>query len=114
MAETTTTEGRGATLWVLGSAGWMPKAGQETSCLLLEAQGQLIMLDAGTGVANLGLAAKALQRHDRLSILLSHYHLDHRGVCGGPAAGCLVVLGRAWIRSRGALPRLRRKRLLRG
>ncbi len=66
-----------ATLWVLGSAGWMPKAGQETSCFLLEAQGQLVMLDAGTGVANLGLVADVLRRHDRISILLSHYHLDH-------------------------------------
>lgn len=66
-----------ATLWVLGSAGWMPKAGQETSCFLLETPDQLVMLDAGTGVANLALAAQALARHDRLSILLSHYHLDH-------------------------------------
>lgn len=35
------------------------------------------MLDAGTGVANLDLAADALGRHDRLSVVLSHYHLDH-------------------------------------
>lgn len=66
-----------ATLWVLGSAGWMPKAGQETSCFLLETQGQLIMLDAGTGVANLELVPEVLERHDRLSVLLSHYHVDH-------------------------------------
>ena len=67
----------GATLWVLGSAGWMPKAGRETSCFLLETQGQLVMLDAGTGVANLELVTEVLERHDRLSVLLSHYHLDH-------------------------------------
>jgi len=67
----------GSTLWVLGSAGWMPKAGQETSCFLIEAQGQLVMLDAGTGVANLELVTEVLQRHDRLNVLLSHYHLDH-------------------------------------
>ena len=66
-----------ATLWVLGSAGWMPQAGQETSCFLLEAGEHLIMLDAGTGVANLDLAAEVLARHDCLSVLLSHYHLDH-------------------------------------
>lgn len=66
-----------ATLWVLGSAGWMPKAGQETSCFLLETQDQLIMLDAGTGVANLELVSEVLERHDHLSVLLSHYHLDH-------------------------------------
>lgn len=66
-----------ATLWVLGSAGWMPKAGQETSCFLFEAQGQLIMLDAGTGVANLELVPEVLRRHDHVSVLLSHYHVDH-------------------------------------
>ena len=66
-----------ATLWILGSAGWMPKAGQQTCCYLLETKEQLIMLDAGTGVANLELAAEALQRHDRMRVLLSHYHLDH-------------------------------------
>ena len=66
-----------ATLWVLGSAGWMPHAGQETSCFLLETPDQLVMLDAGTGVANLALADEVLERHDHLSILLSHYHLDH-------------------------------------
>ena len=66
-----------ATLWVLGSTGWMPRAGQETSCFLLETAGQLVMLDAGTGVANLCLAAEALRRHEHLSVVLSHYHLDH-------------------------------------
>ena len=70
-------EGVDATLWVLGSAGWMPRAGQETSCFLLETPEQLIVLDAGTGVANLGLAAEALRMHDHVSVLLSHYHLDH-------------------------------------
>jgi len=64
-------------LWVLGSAGWMPHAGQQTSCFLVEAQGQLVMLDAGTGVANLSLVADVLARYDHMSILLSHYHLDH-------------------------------------
>ena len=66
-----------ATLWVLGSAGWMPRAGQETSCFLLETAEQLVMLDAGTGVANLSLVPEVLARHDNLTVLLSHYHLDH-------------------------------------
>ena len=64
-------------LWVLGSAGWMPSAGNETSCFLVELGDELVMLDAGTGVANLGLASEALKRHDRVHVLLSHYHLDH-------------------------------------
>ena len=66
-----------ATLWVLGSAGWMPSCGNETSCLLVEAEDDLIMLDAGTGVSNLSLVPEVLARHDRLHVLLSHYHLDH-------------------------------------
>ena len=64
-------------LWVLGSMGWMPRGGQETCCYLIECDGQLIMLDAGTGVSNLYRYADVLARYDHLSILLSHYHLDH-------------------------------------
>ena len=64
-------------LWILGSAGWMPAAGRETSCFLVELDDELVMLDAGTGVANLSLVPEVLERHDRLSIVLSHSHLDH-------------------------------------
>lgn len=35
------------------------------------------MLDAGTGVSNLSLVSDVLARHDHLSVILSHYHLDH-------------------------------------
>lgn len=64
-------------LWVLGSMGWMPRDGQETCSYLVECDDQLIMLDAGTGVSNLYRYTDVLSRYDRLSILLSHYHLDH-------------------------------------
>ena len=66
-----------ATLWVLGSGGWMPSGGNETSCFLVEVGDDLVMLDAGTGVANLSLVPEVLARHERLHVLLSHYHLDH-------------------------------------
>jgi ribonuclease BN (tRNA processing enzyme) len=65
------------TVWVLGSMGWMPSRGQQTACVLVEKDDELIMLDAGTGVCNLGMCADVLARHGRLSVLLSHYHLDH-------------------------------------
>lgn len=65
---------------ILGSMGWMPARGQQTACVLVETRGQLLLLDAGTGVANLAMCQDLLARYDRLSILLSHYHLDH--VCG--------------------------------
>lgn len=64
-------------LWVLGSSGWMPREGRETTCILVEIGETLIMLDAGTGVANLAQYADVLARHKRLSIILTHYHLDH-------------------------------------
>lgn len=64
-------------IWVLGSSGWMPAAGRETAAFLVEMDGELILLDAGTGVANLAAHADVLARHTRLSVLLSHYHLDH-------------------------------------
>lgn len=57
--------------------GWMPSSGQQTSCALVEHRNELILLDAGTGVANLALCADVLERHDYLSVVLSHYHLDH-------------------------------------
>ena len=66
-----------ADAWVLGSMGWMPAAGRQTACVLIELGDELIMLDAGTGVTNLAAFAGVLERHDRLSIVLSHYHLDH-------------------------------------
>ena len=66
-----------ATTWILGSMGWMPARNQQTACVLVELGGDLVLLDAGTGVANLGLCANVLARHERLYVLLSHYHLDH-------------------------------------
>lgn len=66
-----------ANVWILGSMGWMPSAGRQTCCALVELEDELILLDAGTGVANLALCEDVVARHDRLSVLLSHYHLDH-------------------------------------
>ncbi len=64
-------------VWVLGSMGWMPGAGRQSACVLVELEGELIMLDAGTGVANLAQLEDVLRSHNRLTVLLSHYHLDH-------------------------------------
>ena len=64
-------------LWVLGSGGWMPSRGRETACMLVELGDSLVMLDAGTGVSNLAAHMDVLGRHDQMSIILTHYHLDH-------------------------------------
>lgn len=62
---------------VLGSAGWMPRDGSETNCQLIECSGELVMLDAGTGVANLIHYKELLEKYDTVHVLLGHYHLDH-------------------------------------
>jgi len=63
-------------LYVLGSGGWIPNK-NETSCFLIEHKNELIMFDAGTGVSNLKHYAEVMGRYDTISIVLSHYHLDH-------------------------------------
>ena len=63
--------------YVLGSAGWIPAFGCETNCQLIEHSGKLIMLDAGTGVANLAAYSDVLARYDTIHVVLGHYHLDH-------------------------------------
>lgn len=62
---------------ILGSGGWMPSNNRETSCLLVEHKGKLLMIDAGTGVANLSKYNQILDMYTDIHILLSHYHLDH-------------------------------------
>lgn len=64
---------------VLGTRGSMPVSGREyaefggaTSCYLVEADDQVIVLDAGTGIVRAPLFAQ-----NPPAILLSHLHLDH-------------------------------------
>ena len=51
--------------------------GGNTSCLEVRlADDRLIVIDAGTGIRNLGVALGG-DRPDRIDILLTHLHLDH-------------------------------------
>ena len=43
----------------------------------MEHKNQLIMLDAGTGVSNLKDYQDVWNKYDSVSIILSHFHLDH-------------------------------------
>jgi phosphoribosyl 1,2-cyclic phosphodiesterase len=68
--------------------------GGNTSCLEVRpSDGSLIVVDAGTGARNLGIALGDA-RPERIDILLSHLHLDHIEGLGffGPVwdAGCEV------------------------
>lgn len=64
-------------LYILGSAGWMSAEGRQTSCFMIEEKGKLILLDAGTGMANLGKYKEVTDKYDEINIVFSHYHLDH-------------------------------------
>jgi len=68
---------------VWGARGSVPSPGPETSryggntsCVQVTlADGTMLVLDAGTGIRNLGSAVAA--ESQRLNILLTHLHLDH-------------------------------------
>ncbi len=49
--------------------------GGNTSCVLVELEGGQLILDAGSGIRNLG--ARLFGRHEEVHILLTHLHLDH-------------------------------------
>lgn len=63
-------------LYALGCVGWIPGK-NETSCFLVEEKNELIMLDAGTGASNLKDYQDVWGKYDSVSIILSHFHLDH-------------------------------------
>lgn len=72
----------GSKVTILGARGSVPisgrafsKYGGATSCVLLEAESEVLLFDAGTGILN--LPAQVWKNHKRVHILLSHSHLDH-------------------------------------
>lgn len=70
-----------AKLTVLGARGSMPVSGKEylkyggnTSCILLEGDSNLVILDAGTGLSNLRPES---WKGKKVHLFLSHLHMDH-------------------------------------
>lgn len=63
----------------LGTNGFIPTQGRQTMSFLLLIEDQAIILDAGSGIARLleEPAVGLLGAYSSLSIILSHYHLDH-------------------------------------
>lgn len=55
----------------------MMEYGGNTSCFSIEAEDELIILDAGSGLVPLGVQLARQNRPQRAHILLSHLHLDH-------------------------------------
>jgi ribonuclease BN (tRNA processing enzyme) len=62
---------------ILGSNGWMPGNGKQTTSLMIVHKGKLILIDAGTGFSNLSAFMDRMRDFDDIHIVLTHYHLDH-------------------------------------
>ena len=64
---------------MFGSGGWVPSQTRDTMCVPVEIGANLFVLDAGTGMRRFKgrIGAALLDKHDTISIFLSHYHLDH-------------------------------------
>ncbi len=64
-------------LTVLGSGGWIPTTARQTSCYLITSGTEALVLDAGTGLGALHLDPSLLEGIEAVTVLLSHFHLDH-------------------------------------
>lgn len=63
----------------LGTCGGMPTPVRQTACVAVEAAGQLIVFDAGTGLSRLAQPqmGPVLEKYAKIHLFLSHFHLDH-------------------------------------
>jgi ribonuclease BN (tRNA processing enzyme) len=64
-------------LTVLGSGGWIPTSSRQTSCYLITSGTEALVLDAGTGLGALHIDPSYLDGVETVTVLLSHFHLDH-------------------------------------
>src|ERR1700744_5662954 len=64
-------------LTVLGSGGWIPTSSRQTSCYLITSGPEALVLDAGTGLGALHISPCLLDGVETVTVLLSHFHLDH-------------------------------------
>lgn len=58
----------------LGTNGWYSTSTGDTPCILINAQNQYIVLDAGNGLYKLD---KYITEKKPISLFISHFHLDH-------------------------------------
>jgi phosphoribosyl 1,2-cyclic phosphodiesterase len=62
---------------IASSGSRLQDVGGNTSCVEVRAGTQTLILDAGTGLRELGLALQRDGRAGRLTMLVSHFHWDH-------------------------------------
>ncbi|MBA2536306.1 MAG: ribonuclease Z [Actinobacteria bacterium] len=77
---------------LLGSGGWVPSDRRETASVYLREGANALVLDAGTGFRRLLTDPDLLEGVERVSVVLSHFHLDHTAglVCAHALAGVPV------------------------
>jgi len=64
-------------LTVLGSGGWIPTSARQTSCYLITSGTEALIFDAGTGLGALHINPSLLDGVENVTVVLSHFHLDH-------------------------------------
>jgi ribonuclease BN (tRNA processing enzyme) len=64
-------------LHLVASGGWLPTPERQTCCLLARDGDSALLIDAGTGIANLVQRPDLLEGVARLDVVLTHFHLDH-------------------------------------
>ncbi|MBE0428723.1 MAG: MBL fold metallo-hydrolase [Thermoleophilia bacterium] len=64
---------------LLGTGGWIPTPGRETTCAILSRPEALFIFDAGTGLSRLleERFRPELEPGREVHLFLTHYHLDH-------------------------------------
>ena len=62
---------------LLGSGGWLSTARRRTASVYLRQGDDVLVLDAGSGFAALVEEPALLEGVERLSVVLTHFHLDH-------------------------------------
>lgn len=63
--------------WLLGSGGGVHTSARCTCCALLRQGPDALLIDAGTGVSRLVETPDLLDGADALTVVLTHFHLDH-------------------------------------
>ncbi len=69
---------------IRGARGTVPACGAQylryggnTTCFSLQSRNGLLVIDAGTGIANLGREIAKLDKLPQVTIFFTHFHLDH-------------------------------------